>query len=198
MADGSSSANTSGDDSRNILSAEVESLVSLPGTIQDPPSNIVQAKHMEDNRLRIETIVTETRPFRWSCGPESIRRLMHDSPFDPPLIDIIVAQSKSGQPVYLGSVIYAEIQKSGFGDSKRLVSGISRDRNWLFPIYRGAHCSALTVNWRQRRCGYYDHRHWAGAPRPRRDMAIKVSTQTRFASYWKLISRVRSGTRSLK
>jgi hypothetical protein len=41
---------------------------------------------------------------------------MHDSPFDPQLMDLLVARSKPGTSIYLGSKIYAEILKPGFGE----------------------------------------------------------------------------------
>ena len=119
----------------------------------------------------------ETRPYQWSCGPESIRQLVHGSPFDLPLINMIVYLSDSGQyefsPVYLGWEIGKEILKPGFGDSRKLVSGITRLRSWIFPIFWKRHYFVIQSSWHQGVITFYDHVNYATLSEKK---AIEVST----------------------
>jgi hypothetical protein len=81
----------------------------------------------------VATIVIPT-----TCGPESIRRLKPDQPFDPPLVDAIVSMVKPTQsnlqPIYLGVEIYSEIcktEEAGFGTTKSLVCDIPCCWQWM-------------------------------------------------------------------
>lgn len=83
---------------------------------------MIQVKQMQDTHTMIVISATETCAFPSSCGRESIQKLQPDSPFDPRLIDTIVSlfDCAAGQ-VYLGTDIYTEIKKPGFGVSKDMV-----------------------------------------------------------------------------
>lgn len=122
--------------------------------------NPVQAKYMEDEHCWIDTDPANERAFRSSCGPESIRRLKPDKPLDPPLVDTIVALAMPAgselPSAYLCTKIYEETRRSGFGDSKRLVNQMPRDRPWIFGILESNRWSAVEIGWQDGRIGYYD------------------------------------------
>ena len=136
---------------------------------------------MEDNQCRIETDATDTRPFGSSCGWDSICQLKPDSPFDSPLIDTIVAllddsAASEPRPVYLGTDVYTEMNKEGFGNSKSLVNHIPRDRQWLFGICEGNHWCAMDINWPEAKISVYDPQGFRA--RARRDKITDVCTHS--------------------
>lgn len=112
----------------------------------------------------IDTDPSKTRAFRSFCGPESIRRLKPDMPLDPPLVDTIVALAMPAgselPSAYLGTEIYEETKKSGFGQSKDLVSHMPRDKPWMFGIRVSDHWSAVEINWEAGKIGFYDPQYY--------------------------------------
>lgn len=107
-----------------------------------------QVTQLETCRSIITTDANVTRPFKFFCGPESIRQLAADSPLEPAIFDIIVALAKPEYPtVYLGTFIYPEIEKARFGNSKLWVNHIPRVGVWILPILIGGHWRAMRINW---------------------------------------------------
>lgn len=133
---------------------------------------------MNDHQCQIRTEANCMQAFPSSCGWESIRRLESGFQFDPPLIDTIVAlveksAMKEPRPVYLGADIYTEIGRDGFGDSKRMVSHVSRNRQWLLAVNEDNQWLALDIDWLQTRISFYDPEGIRG--RSRRRMITNVS-----------------------
>ena len=124
-----------------------------------------QATQLENCRSLITTDATATRPFKFSCGPKSIRQLTADSPLDPPVFDIIVSLVKpatSEYPtVYLGTFVYLEITKWGFGHSKTMVNHIRQVGDWIIPILKDGHWCAMMIRWekKEKKLVLYDPQH---------------------------------------
>jgi hypothetical protein len=135
---------------------------------------------MEDKQSTINA--TGTIVFPTHCGPESIRRLKPDLPFDPPLVDAIVSMTKPPEsgptPVYLGAKIHTEMKKSGFGKTKSLVSNIPRDRSWIIGVYESDHWSAVSIDWQDVKIGYYDPNNFRA--KEQRGKVTDVSTNPFF------------------
>jgi hypothetical protein len=141
-------------------------------------TNALKVNYMNDHQRRIMIEANSTRAFSSSCGWESIRRLELGFQLDPPLIDTIVAlveksAMKEPRPVYLGAEIYTEIRRDDFGDSERMVSHVSRDRQWLLAVCEANHWSAMDIDWLKRRISIYDPEGIRG--RLRRLMITNVS-----------------------
>lgn len=132
---------------------------------------------MEETQSRIEAAATIAFPS--TCGPESIRNLKPDTPFDPPLVDAIVSLAKPANsygtsPVYLGAACYTEIMKDGFGTSKSRVSHIPRKGSWLMSAWKTGHWRGISIEWDGEKIGVYDSQGFRA--KDHRDEIASVST----------------------
>ena len=119
----------------------------------------LKAKEMEDSQQSIVIRPSSTQAFRSCCGWSSVRQLKPGHWFGGDLINTILgllANADGLQSVYLGTDIYLELKKTGFGETKKWLQGITRDGQWIFAVCEDRHWVAVRIDWRRASIQYYD------------------------------------------
>ena len=67
-----------------------------------------------------------------------------------------LTSKREGPVIYLGTDIYPELEKAGFGNSDSWTERASRDKKWLLATCESDHWMAINIDWKSASIEYYD------------------------------------------
>ena len=112
---------------------------------------------MKESNCWIEIGSSSNKWFRSNCDWKCISQLKHNERLGGDLINTILGAVNSLRSVHhLGTEIYPEVKKKGFGKSKTWLKDVPRAGQWLLAICDRNHWVAVCIDWIQGTIGYYD------------------------------------------